>query len=202
MLRAGCTVWVIIVGLCRSNRGDMYRRNAPKNKDNLYWQQGNYSLVKSSSRLPSFKLQLAVSTLKSRVATLPFGSLLVSRMELGVSPHEILQVSFIITLLSHARHDITFSPYTRKWLLSATLAEILCIHYSIPQCVHFDGNDIVQALRTRKLLEKHDLCAVINDCFDDNRTGIYRVISQDHNGARESLFLLQTYRCSKEDIPD
>ena len=109
-------------------------------------------------------------------------------MELGGSPHEISQVSFIITLLSHARHDITFSPYTRKWLLSATLAKILCIHYSIPQSLHFDGNDIVQALRRRKLLEKHNLCGVINDCFDDNKTGIYRVLSQDHNGKRESLF--------------
>ena len=143
----------------------------------IYLHNKVITLVKSSSRLPSFNLQLAASTLKSRVATIPFGSLLVSRMELGGSPHEISQVSFILTLLSYARHDITFSPYTKKWLLSSTLAEVLCIHYSLPECVHFDGNDIVQALRSRKLLEKHDLCGVINDCFDDNATDIQSHIS-------------------------
>jgi hypothetical protein len=55
-------------------------------------------------------------------------------------------------------------------------------------CLHFDGNDIIRALRKRKPLEKHDLSGVINDSFDDNVTGIYRVIAQDHKGPREYLF--------------
>ena len=104
------------------------------------------------TRLPLFNIQLAVSTLYVGVATIPFRSLLVSRMELGGSPYQQTQVSFILTLLSYAVHDITFSPYKKKWLLSATLAEILCIHYSIPECIHFDGNDIVRALQKRKPL--------------------------------------------------
>ena len=100
-------------------------------------------------------------------------------MELDGSQQEISQVSYIISLLSHALRDSTFACYTKKWLLSATLAEILSIHYNIPKCIRFKGNDIVTALRNRSLLERHNLSGVLNDCFEDNTSGIYRVVHQE-----------------------
>ena len=112
-------------------------------------------------------------------------------MELDGSQQEISQVSYIISLLSHALRDRTFACYTKKWLLSATLAEILNIHYNIPKCIRFKGNDIVTALRNRRLLESHNLSGVLNDCFEDNTSGIYRVVHQDLNGTREYLFYLR-----------
>jgi hypothetical protein len=100
-------------------------------------------------------------------------------------------VSYIISLLSHALRDSTFACYTKKWLLSATLAEILSIHYNIPKCIRFKGNDIVTALRNRSLLERHNLSGVLNDCFEDNTSGIYRVVHQELNGTREYLFYIR-----------
>jgi hypothetical protein len=92
-----------MVGLCRSSIdvicADVTR---PKTKK-IYLDNKVITLVKSSSRLPLFNIQLEVSTLYVSVATIPFRSLLVSRMELGGSPHQHTQVSFILTLLSYAR---------------------------------------------------------------------------------------------------
>ena len=99
-------------------------------------------------------------------------------------------MSYIISLLSHALRDSTFACYTKKWLLSATLAEILIKHYNIPKCIRFEGNDIVTALRNRSLLERHNLYGVLNDCFEDNASGIYRVVHQELNETREYLFYI------------
>ena len=104
--------------------------------------------------------------------TISVRSVFVLSIAMGVSQREAQKATFIISLISHALFDHKFDPYRQQWILSSTLATILCYHDEIPNWIHFDGKELVQALSGRnfRLLEEYNLIGVINDSFEDNHS--------------------------------
>ena len=73
--------------------------------------------------------------------TITIRSVLALSIAMGVSQREAQKATFIISLISHTLFDHKFDPYRQQWILSSTLATILCYHYDVPNWIHFDGKE-------------------------------------------------------------
>ena len=83
------------------------------------------STSKISYRVARNKLQLPLSLLKSRVVTHPFESLLVLRIELGRSPHEISKVTMVIVASTGDDFTSCITMYFHvKYLFSCALMSV------------------------------------------------------------------------------